>query len=328
MTTRNSAASHSPSILLILPYFGTLPSYAELFFRSCAENPTVNWLFITDQQLDERRLPRNVALKQMTFAAMKQSIDAVMGMQTALRTPYKLCDFKPAYGVIFAEEAKQFTFWGHCDMDLLFGDIRKFVTDDLLQRYDKLFIHAHLSLYRNCEEANNYYRLKAPGIWYRDVYASPKVRSFSEFKGINLLLRHHKIPFFRDDNYLADIDQHVHHFQSISPPNYKHQCFCWDKGRALKMFWDTDGCRSREYLYIHLQKRRMQRPSGALWERDAWYIAPHEFIAKHSDPSSPQEMDQLNQRNFLFDSKQLLYSSLWRVKWGISQTIDPWPRRA
>ena len=33
----------NPSIRLILPYLGRLPSYADLFFKSCGANPSVNW---------------------------------------------------------------------------------------------------------------------------------------------------------------------------------------------------------------------------------------------------------------------------------------------
>src|SRR4051812_4996887 len=163
MDSINFTAGESPSILLIIVYFGVLPACASLFFRSCAENASINWLLVTDQPVDELRVPNNVSVRQTTMAAFKSSIDRIMGMQTALVTPYKLIDFKPAYGVIFAEDVAGFDWWGHCDMDLMFGQIRSFVTDDILARHDKVFIHGHLSLYRNCEAANHYFQLEAPG---------------------------------------------------------------------------------------------------------------------------------------------------------------------
>lgn len=39
---------------------------------------------------------------------------------------------------MFQEYIKDYDFWGHCDADLIFGDIRKFVTDDILNKYDRL----------------------------------------------------------------------------------------------------------------------------------------------------------------------------------------------
>ena len=44
-----------------------------------------------------------------------------------VNSPYKLCDYKPVYGLIFDEDLQDYDFWGHCDVDLIFGDIRKFI---------------------------------------------------------------------------------------------------------------------------------------------------------------------------------------------------------
>ncbi len=230
----NYNKDHMPSILLILPYFGPLPSYAELFFRSCAANPTINQLLITDQQLEDHCLPGNVAVRKTSFGELKKRIDKTLGMETTLATPYKLCDFKPAYGAIFADEIVPYDFWGYCDMDVIFGNIRAFITNEILGQYNKVLIHGHLSFFRNCEEANNYFRLEAPGVSYRDVYTESTVRGFCEFGGTRILLDHHKIPYFRNDRYLADINQNVYRLETISRPNYKHQCFYWEKRRDIQ----------------------------------------------------------------------------------------------
>src|SRR5689334_13575473 len=117
----SSRAQH-PSIVLIIPYFGPLPSYSNLFFRSCGKNPTVNWFLITDQEIDEDRLPSNVSVSRTTFAAVRKTINQIVGFQAALSRPYKLCDLRPAYGEIFSAEVAGYEYWGYCDMDVLFGD--------------------------------------------------------------------------------------------------------------------------------------------------------------------------------------------------------------
>jgi hypothetical protein len=315
------------SIVLILPYFGTLPSYADLFFRSCAANPTINWLVVTDQQMDAAQLPPNVAIKRTTFRALKDLIDERMAFQTTLPTPYKLCDFKPAYGVIFADDISGYDFWGHCDMDVIFGDLRQFLTRDILDKYNKVLIHGHLSLYRNCHEANHYFERDAPGVNFRDVFASPKSRAFDEFGGMRILLNYHGIPFFRSDPYVADIDPDVYQLRTIGPPNYRHQCFFWQQGKLFKAFWNGDAPDKREYMYIHLQKRGMGRPADDLPGALGWYITPRGFAPKRSDPATPSEMDELNPKNMLFDSKRFVLSSLSRFQRTISQKVDPWPRR-
>ena len=43
-----------------------------------------------------------------------------------------------------------YDFWGHCDMDLIWGDIRNFITEDVLSKYDKIIIqiNKHTELLR------------------------------------------------------------------------------------------------------------------------------------------------------------------------------------
>jgi len=304
-----------PSIVLILPYFGSLPNYADLFFASCGANPTINWLLVSDQVIDAIRLPPNVALIQMTFQEFRQTVERTIGFETALETTYKLIDFKPTYGLIFADVIRQFDYWGHCDMDVIFGAIRHFMTPELLQRYNKLFIHGHFSLYRNCEEANHYFTLDAPGISFRKVFTSPKPIAFDEFGGMRSVYVHHRIPFFRDDNFIADIDRNVYQLRTVQGPNYRHQCFYWANGRLFKQFWDGDHRGRQEYLYIHLQKRRMQPPPAALVRNpQSWYITPNQFVARIVSPSSPEEIDRLNPKDFVFDLKRRVLSSLWHMK--------------
>ena len=54
------AERRTSSILLIVPFFGSLPPWSELYFRSCAANPTVNWLLVSDHVFDQGSLPPNV----------------------------------------------------------------------------------------------------------------------------------------------------------------------------------------------------------------------------------------------------------------------------
>jgi hypothetical protein len=318
----------APSILLIVAYFGPLPTYVDLFFRSCAYNSTIDWLLVTDQAVAANRRPSNVRVKQTTFAALKPAFDAKLGFVTTLHTPYKLADFKPAYGVLFAEDVAGYDFWGHCDVDMIFGDVRRFITGDILREYNKVLIHGHLSLYRNCDEANRYFELDAPGVSFRDAFTSTKSRAFDEFGGIRVLLDHHKIPFFRDDRYLADINRNVYRLETVHPPNFRHQCFYWQNGAVYRDAYDGADQQRQEYAYIHLQKRKMVRPSPEVAASDSWFITPRAFCLKKSATSTPAEMDKLNPGSLLYDLYRVACSTAWRAQWTLQQRVDPWPRRS
>ena len=59
--------------------------------------------------------------------AIKQQVQKMFDFPIYLDHPYKLCDYKPAYGYIFPEYTKGYDYWGHCDMtDCIFGNLRKF----------------------------------------------------------------------------------------------------------------------------------------------------------------------------------------------------------
>ena len=77
-----------------------------------------------------------------------------LGFDVAVESGYKLCDFKPAYGHIFADYIREYDFWGYCDVDVIFGNIRSFITDELLSEYDVInarhdYLTGCFSLYRN-----------------------------------------------------------------------------------------------------------------------------------------------------------------------------------
>ena len=85
--------------------------------------------------------------------------------------PYKVVDFKPLFAYLFPEEVRGYDWWGHADNDLVLGDIRHFLTQDLLSQYDVLspmsgqgngqgllFSWGPLMFYRNTEKINELFR--------------------------------------------------------------------------------------------------------------------------------------------------------------------------
>lgn len=74
----------------------------------------------------------------MSFEKLKELVQSHFDFQISLEAPYKLCDFKPAYGDIFKDYAEKYDFWGHCDFDMIFGNLRKFFNEDKLEKYDKV----------------------------------------------------------------------------------------------------------------------------------------------------------------------------------------------
>ncbi len=148
------------SIVLIVPYIGKWPFWFEVYLISIAKNPTINWLFITDCTIP-REYPENVKFLPTTLEQLNQEINRVLDTKVPL-SPRKLCDIRPAYGKVFQEEIKDYDFWGFCDVDIVWGDIRKFVTKGMLGDYDiissrKEALSGHFTIFRNTDRLNDYY---------------------------------------------------------------------------------------------------------------------------------------------------------------------------
>lgn len=112
------------TILYIVPYFGKFPRLFPVWLHSCANNPTVNWLILTDDKRDFC-YPANVKVEYTTFAAVRERIQKLFDFEINLSHPYKLCDFKITYGLAFADYLKGYDF-GEFVTLILFGVI--FVT--------------------------------------------------------------------------------------------------------------------------------------------------------------------------------------------------------
>ena len=142
-------------IALIIPYFGKFRNDNDFWLKSIELNPTIDILIFTDQQI---KVPENVKLIAMSFIDFRRLIQSKFDFDVSIPQPYKICDFRPAYGYILSDYLSGYDFWGHCDNDLIFGNIRKFIPDSILNSYDKILRRGHFTLYRNKPETNDFFK--------------------------------------------------------------------------------------------------------------------------------------------------------------------------
>ncbi|GGB11592.1 DUF6625 family protein [Puia dinghuensis] len=144
----------SASIGILTCYLGQWPWYFPYFLHSCRFNPTIDFILITDNQSAGYAIPDNVHIVFSNLEAIRANARKKLGFSVAIEDAYKLCDFKPAFGLLFSEELHHYDFWGHGDIDMIYGDIRSFVTDEITDNYDVIavrneYITGFFSLFRN-----------------------------------------------------------------------------------------------------------------------------------------------------------------------------------
>lgn len=177
------------SICLINCYMGNFPWYFNLFLKSCETNPTVDVLIFSDC-LNNYPLPKNVKIIPITLEMFNSLASKKLGFKISVKEAYKLCDFKPAYAIIFSEYLNGYDFWGMIDIDMVFGRIREFMTEELLDNYDLIssrndYLTGSFLLFRNTIEINSLF-MKSKD--YKKVFTSDKHYCFDEsnFKHVEL----------------------------------------------------------------------------------------------------------------------------------------------
>jgi len=168
-------------IALIAVYFGKLPVWINFFIETCKYNPTIDWIIFIDDVFPDN-IARNVRFIKTTMDDISQLFSEILELNIIIKRPYKLCDFRPAYGLCFGEYLKDYDFWGHIDLDVLYGDIREFITKNILKTKDIISADSRricgpFSLYKNCNDINNLFK-KNPE--FTSIFLSNKHEAFDE----------------------------------------------------------------------------------------------------------------------------------------------------
>lgn len=149
-------------IIKVIPYFGKWPEWFELYIESCRHNPDIHWLFYTDCGEPVNQC-LNVSYVHISFDEYKRLVSDRLAINFNPSSPYKLCDLKPALGCIHESDIKDYDFFAVGDVDIIYGQIRDFITDDLLQKYDVIGTHnrrlsGHFAIFRNTDKYRQAFR--------------------------------------------------------------------------------------------------------------------------------------------------------------------------
>lgn len=245
------------SIALIFPYFGgSFPAQINIWRASALENPSVDFLIFTDADIKSER---NIKVIKMSFEVFKGYIQRAFNFQVSLNRPYKLCEYKQTYGYVLQDYIKGYDYWGFGDMDLVYGDIRHFLTDEILSEHKFFLGWGHLSLLKNDEETNAYFMEKIDGYqYYKDAFTTDAITFFDEFdhKGCSDKWRDNR----KDDCWLdvpfdnVSKPKQSFHFNSLSR-GWKRVLFEHKEGKLFMLRHVNGKIERKESLYAHFQHR-------------------------------------------------------------------------
>lgn len=317
----------------IIPYFGKFPRSFEVFLKSCSSNINYDWLIFTDDKTTYQ-YPENVKTRYMLYNELTEIVNRKFGFTVAMDRPYKLCDLKPAYGFIFEEYIQDYKIWGHCDIDTVLGDLDTFLTDSLLENYDKLFCLGHMTLYKNSYENNRVFMSEHNGQpLYRNVFQTSASCWFDEewhdASNVNqiFLAQNKKVlevdlsanfstktQRFNRVEYRADKENRGYIEEGIIDALY-----VWDRGHLYRLRCENNELVKEEYLYIHLQHRKMRFKDDAL-SAPYFKIVPNSYIRLKRIPTSVMEFKSVKKSAISFYA----LNRFWKNQ---KKRLDRWKHR-
>ena len=312
---------------LFLPYFGKFPNYFRLWIKSVAINPEVQFILITDQNLTAT-LPSNLHVIKKKFKDIQRLIKNKFNkLDISLDSPYKLCDFRPAYGYIFDDLIEKYglDYWGFCDPDVIWGRISEFLKEyDFYEKeYDKVGYLGHFQLFSvkekmlfkniiDDEEFRN----------YKYVFTHKYAYHFDEEIGIGMIAKKQGLRIIDFEKNPPYLDILTNKFQFYTNPNNMYHCFPryleWNSKQGLYQYVLKDSKYVKiPIMYVHLQKRKMLIEPNLL-KKQRFYIFPNRFI-------SSQTRDNINiedcMRNRFYAAYYINKTKTFIKKFSFAQII-------
>lgn len=242
-------------IALILPYFGNFDNLYPIWLQSCKYNPNIDWIIFTDDKTSYN-YPQNVKVHYTEFEKIKKHFQTFYDFKISLDNPYRLCNFKPAYGELFSNYIQGYDAWGFCDNDMIYGNINKDIPETSNNRF-QIGKFGHLTILPNTEECRILYRYADA---YKIAFSTPQPLFFDENTFLKILAKNGYEVF---PLHIAELKVRIKHFNVQNFNNYKAQCFVWNDGK-LERYYSEDGknIKREEFTYIHFLKRPITIENG------------------------------------------------------------------
>ena len=281
------------SIKIIIPYFGHWPEWINLFMQSCQYNSTINWLFVTDCGYPDIQA-ENVEFLNISFEEYQIFISEQLNINFSQVAPYKLCDLRPAYGFIHQHELNGYDFYGFGDIDLIYGNLRHFLTEDILQQYQIISTHntrisGHFCLFKNIPLMLTAFR-RIPG--WKKMFENPRPMSIDESKFTKIFIPHRKhppwlkklyglcSPYWRNNYFKEQFSTILSPMPWLDGSREHPQYWLWNRGKLT----NTKDYK-REFMYLHFMNWK-----SSLWlhqevaNKAAWENLDRLVLFDHRHP--------------------------------------------
>jgi hypothetical protein len=270
------------SIALLSPYYGAFPKSFPFYVNGLIKNPNIHVYMFTDCFYDGY-VPENLHIIESSMEHFKLLVKNKLGINSNIKKSYKLCDFRPAYGVIFEDYIAEYDYWAMGDIDVIYGDVLSNFPENW-QDYDVLsmvpeWLSGSFSVFKNLSKINNLYKSSCS---WEVVFSSEENFAFDECNCLYEQLR-------QGENIL-DIDDKESFTFLVKKSALNGDLKVWFEKRLIKekIFGDKDFIRvsegkvyksdGQELAYYHMVSEKIRdRFVIPEWQK----IPKNYFITSH-----------------------------------------------
>ncbi len=240
-------------ICIIVFYFGDFPWFHDFFIESCLVNKSIDFLVLSDNfTISSQR--SNLLEHPFSIDEFNKLATEKLGFEVSVKDGLKICDFRPAFGLIFSGHLVNYEFWGYSDTDIILGRLNKFLTDELLANHDfisvrKEFPSGFFAIYRNEEFVNNLFSQSES---YKEQFLKDYNALFEECGGY-----YHDVVHGTNILDTACSFDTIHHLLE----QHKERVRCFYKNLShedltggIQMINNKQSCQGEEIMMYHLCK--------------------------------------------------------------------------
>lgn len=284
-------------------YYGQFPKYFNFWIESAKKNYSIDFFIVTDRESISPYKEilcniDNIKILDIEFEKLKDKMQAFFDFNIVLDTPYKLCDYRLMFGLVFEKELEKYDYFGWFDIDTIQGDLNRLLLNPSVMSYDIIGINGHFTLLKNTRNLKTLFfksvNKSNQASSYRKVFSTSISCFFDEDYGLRKLIREYKVLDLRP--YIADISPMEYDFCC---PIASGNCIIKRDTNNHKLFV-CDETGEHEVLYAHFQKRKISVDNNI---KDVYYIVPNR-ITNNNDYEIINKKNKDNIKKFNKDASR------------------------
>ncbi|ARN63889.1 hypothetical protein BMS97_00490 [Leuconostoc mesenteroides subsp. mesenteroides] len=257
--------------IFIIPYFGQLPNYFYVWLSTAEKNNTFDFLIVTDQNVKSNS--ENVKVIKSSFKSLQEKFSEILGDEIVLDSPYKLNDYRPAFGFVFSDIVKNYDYWGFTDVDTILGKLDDFYTDEYIMQFERIGIRGHLQLFRNEKNVNMKFLTRTtPGFNFSTVQKYKFPMHFDEEWGINHVFNNTDILSSNLNLSVADVSPKHYNFIDLNRP-LEVVIYEYSHGKLIEI---SKSGKKTLVPYAHFQKRKLNIECGI--DYNNFLVVPNKIV--------------------------------------------------